>query len=141
MAEVKIKLIEGMKFEATTGSRHSIIIDAAQDKGGTDAGARPMEMLLVALGGCTGMDVIYILRKMRVEAKGFEIEIKGELADEHPKVYKNVTLTYIFYGKDIPENKVKEAIELSQTKYCSVSATMKTVGQVTYKYKIISNNV
>jgi len=137
MTEVRTKLIDGMRFVATAQSGHAIIMDTDKDKGGFNSAPTPMELLLVSLAGCTGMDVIYILRKMKIEPEQFEIVVKAERAEEHPKVYKKTEITYLLRGKSIPEDKVKQAIELSQNKYCSVSATMKEVGEITYNYKIV----
>lgn len=136
MAKVEVKWIDGMRFVAVPESGHAVIMDSSKDKGGLDSGPRPMELLLVSLAGCTGMDVIYILKKMRVKVRGFELKIDAERKDDHPRYYSKVHVKYIFYGKDIPEDKVKQAIELSQHKYCSVSATMKAVGEITYSFEI-----
>ena len=136
MAKVEVKWIDGMRFVAIPESGHAVIMDSSEDKGGLDSGPRPMELLLISLAGCTGMDVIYILKKMRVQVQGFELKIDAERKREHPRYYSKVHVKYVFYGKDIPEDKVREAIELSQQKYCSVSATMKAVGEVTYSFEI-----
>jgi putative redox protein len=137
VTEVRTKLIEGMRFVAIPQSGHAMVMDTDKDKGGFDSAPKPMELLLASLAGCTAMDVIYILRKMKIEPKEFEVVVKSERAEGHPKVYKKTAITYLLRGKDIPENKVKQAIELSQNKYCPVSATMKTVGEITYNYKIV----
>jgi len=140
--EVRTKLIDGMRFVATPQSGHAIVMDTGKDKGGSDSAPTPMELLLVSLAGCTAMDVIYILRKMcaasrgKIEPEEFEVVVKGERAEEHPRIYKKIEITYLLRGKGIPEDKVKQAIELSQSKYCSVSATMEAVGEITYNYKI-----
>lgn len=136
MAKVEVKWIDGMRFVAIPESGHAVIMDSSEDKGGLDSGPRPMELLLISLAGCTGMDVIYILKKMRVQVQGFELKIDAERRREHPRYYSKVHVKYVFYGKDIPEDKVKQAIELSQHKYCSVSATMRAVGELTYSFEI-----
>jgi len=136
MAKVEVKWIDGMRFVAIPESGHAVIMDSSGDKGGLDSGPRPMELLLISLAGCTGMDVIYILKKMRVQVQGFELKIDAERKQEHPRYYSKVHVKYVFYGKDIPEDKVKQAIELSQHKYCSVSATMRAVGELTYSFEI-----
>lgn len=137
MAYAKAKLLDGMRFVAWSDSGHGIIMDSTVDKGGFDSGPRPMELLLMSVIGCTGMDVVYILRKMRVKFDGFEVEIKGERAEHHPRVYKKVEIIYTIYGENIPEDKLKQAIDLSQNKYCAASATLKAVGELTYSYRII----
>lgn len=136
MAHVEVKWLDGMRFWAIPDSGHGVIMDTEKEKGGKDSAARPMELLLISLAGCTGMDVIYILKKMRLQIDGFELHVDAERKDEHPKVYKKVHVKYIVYGKNIPEDKVKEAIELSQNKYCSVSATLREVGELTYEFEI-----
>ncbi len=121
--------IEGMRFIGET-ERHSIILES--DYLGEQKAPAPMEALLMSLGGCTGMDVVAILRKMRNEPRKFEIKIEGETAQEHPKVYTKVHLKYIFWGVDY--EKAKKAVELSQTRYCPVSATLRRGGtEVTYE--------
>lgn len=136
MAHVEVKWLDGMRFWAIPDSGHAVVMDTDVSKGGKDSAARPMEFLLIGLAGCTGMDVIYILRKMRVKVDGFELYVDAERGDKHPRVYKKVHVKYVFYGKDIPESKVKEAIELSQHKYCAASATIRGVGELTYDYEI-----
>ncbi len=135
--ETKVVWNGKMKFTGNTPSNFSILMDASSDHGGEDQGPRPMELVLVALGGCTGMDVISILQKMKEKVKNFEIKISAERAEEHPKVYKKVHLEYIFKGENLKEENIKKAIELSQTKYCSVSAILKGTAEVTYSWKIL----
>ncbi|MCX7845726.1 MAG: OsmC family protein [Dictyoglomaceae bacterium] len=135
--ETKIVWNGNMRFTGTTPSNFSINMDASLEHGGEDQGPRPMELILVALGGCTGMDVISILQKMKEKVESFEIKISGERAEEHPKVYKKVHLEYIFKGENLKEENIKKAIELSQTKYCSVSAILRGTAEVTYSWKIL----
>ncbi len=137
MAHIKVKWLDGMRFWAIPDSGHAVIMDSDPKVGGTDSAAKPMELLLVSLAGCTAMDVIYILHKMRIKIEGYELEVDAERGNTHPKVYKKVHVKYIFHGENIPAEKVKEAIELSQHKYCAVSATMRAVGEVTYSFEII----
>ncbi len=142
MPKVEVKFVDGMTFIGKGDSNHWVVIDGAETVGGSNAGTRPMELVLVALGGCTGMDVVSILRKKRVKFDKFEIKITGERAEEHPKVYTKVDIEYTIYGKDIKEKDVEQAIELSQSKYCSVSAILKKSGaELNYTYKIITPEV
>jgi len=104
----------------------------------SENGPTPMELVLVALGGCTGMDVISILQKMRQDVKNFEINLSAERANEHPKVFTKINLEYVIYGSNIDENAVKRAIELSQEKYCSVGGMLRKAVELTYSYKIIN---
>jgi len=124
-----------MLFEGTTPNGHKVLMDTINEHGGNDSAAAPMQLVLIALGGCTGMDVIAILRKMKDLPKSFYMEIDSERAPEHPKVYKKTRIKYVFVG-DVKEENVKRAIELSQTKYCSVSAILRGVGEVEYSYEI-----
>ena len=119
----KVTWQEGMSFEAELDG-FRIMIDADKSVGGLDKGPKPKGLTLVSLAGCTGMDVISILKKMKVDVKGFEIETEAALAAEHPKTFTEITIRYLFRGKDLPHEKLKKAITLSQEKYCGVSATL-----------------
>jgi putative redox protein len=121
-----------MKFD-TEVSGHHIILDASKEVGGENAGPRPKELMLSALAGCTGMDVISILKKMKVEPEYFNIKIEADLTEEHPKVYSKLNIIYQFKGKDLDKEKLQKAIELSQEKYCGVSAMYKKAMDVTYE--------
>jgi putative redox protein len=126
-----------MKFMAEAPSGHMIPMDAAKENGGDDSAARPGELTLVALGGCTGFDVVSILTKMRVNLDTLEIIVDGEQRDEYPRVWTKLHLKYILKGKDIDESKVKKAIELSEEKYCFVSAMLSKTAELTWEYEII----
>ena len=121
-----------MKFD-TEVNEHHIILDAAEDVGGENAGPRPKALMLSALAGCTGMDVISILKKMKLEPEYFNIKIEADLTEEHPKVYSKVHIIYEFKGKDLEIEKLQKAIELSQEKYCGVSAMYKKAMEVSYE--------
>jgi putative redox protein len=136
MTEVKAKWTEGMQFVARADSGHAIVMDTVPQVGGMDTSIRPMELLLVGLAGCTGMDVISILRKMRVEFDNFEVRVKAEKAPQHPKVYTTIELEYLIWGKEIPEDMYKKAINLSQEKYCSASVMLGRTAQLNYSYRI-----
>ena len=127
-----------MVLEAKTESGHSVLMDAKPEVGGEDEGPRPMELLMVSLGGCTAMDVVSILKKMRVDLESMTINIDSEQAPEHPKIFTKINIEYNFTGKDIKDEDVKRAIELSQDKYCSVSAMLKEKAEITYKWNIIN---
>jgi putative redox protein len=108
-------------------------MDASPQVGGSDTASRPLELLLVALGGCTGMDVVSLLRKMGVDFEGFEIELKGKQAEDHPKALTKIHLTYRIKG-DVPQDKLKKAIELSQKRYCSVAHSLRA--EISYECRI-----
>ncbi len=135
--EIRLDLldVQGMKMQAITPSGHTVIMDAAPEVGGTNQGPRPMELVLVALAGCTAMDVLSILRKKRQPLEGFAMEVRGERAPEHPKVYTDIDLLYIVKGNVDPQAVVR-AIELSATKYCSVSAMLNKTARIRYRYRI-----
>lgn len=139
MVEAKVTLLEGMELKGQASSGHSITMDAEEAHGGRNAGFRPMELILVGLGGCTGMDVLSILSKKKQNLTGFEIRVKGERAESHPKVYKEIELEYIVKGKGISDEAVKKAILLSEEKYCSVEAMLRPTVKVTSSYRIIES--
>ncbi|MEH7436867.1 OsmC family protein [Neobacillus drentensis] len=121
--ELTVKWNEKMAFSGTTPSGHEIKMDAAPEVGGENTGARPTELLLNAVAGCTGIDIISILHKMRLEPSSFQMDVKGERADDHPKKFTTINIHYALEG-DLPEDKVVRAIQLSKDKYCSVSHSL-----------------
>ena len=127
---------DGVTFMAKGDSGHWVSMDGPQDFGGSNAASRPKELLLFALGGCTGSDVAAILRKKRVPLQGFEMQIKATQAEEHPQVYTDIHVEYIFYGTGVNPADVERAIELSTTKYCPVSAMLKASVNLTHSYRI-----
>ena len=102
------------------GPGGSIKIDAEKEVGGENNGLRPKALMLSSLAGCTAMDVVSLLKKMRAEVTGFKIEVRGELTDEHPKYYHKVHVIYKFYGKDFKKDKIEKAVKLSEERYCGV---------------------
>lgn len=126
----------GMGFESTAQSGTLIKLDASPDHGGQDAGARPMELLLMSLAGCTGMDVISILRKKRQDVTGFQLKVDGVRSEEHPKVYTDITITYIVTGRNLDPEAVARSIELSVTKYCSVYPMLSQAATMHTKYEV-----
>ncbi|HEX2395409.1 MAG TPA: OsmC family protein [Bacteroidales bacterium] len=127
-----VKWAGDMAFEATVDG-HNLILDASPSVGGHKAGPRPKPLLMVSIAGCTGMDVVSILKKMKVELAAFNVHVEGTLTEEHPKYFTAIHLVYEFTGENIPFDKVKHAIELSQEKYCGVSATLRKALPVTYE--------
>lgn len=138
MKNARIKWVEGMQFVGRAPSGHSIVLDTHEKAGGTDSSVRPAELVLVGLGGCTAMDVISILRKMRVPFEDFEVEVNAEEAEEHPKVLTKIELVYRVTG-DVPEDKLEKAISLSQERYCSVSTMLGKTAQISYRYEIVKS--
>ncbi len=137
MVEAKITLVKDMQFSGSATSGHSLSMDADDAAGGHNAGFRPMELLLVGFGGCSGMDVISILRKKRQPVSGLEINVKGERSDDHPKIYKEVHIEYVVKGKGVGKEAIERAIALSLDKYCSVGATLAKAGKITHSYRIV----
>ncbi len=133
--EININWMEDMAFE-TELNGHKMVLDANEKVGGKDRGPRPKPLMMVALAGCTGMDVISILKKMRVEVKSFDIKIESELMDEQPGKYTGMKIIYKFTGDDLPEDKVKKAVNLSQDRYCGVSANYRDSMELDYEIRI-----
>lgn len=119
--KINLDFLGGMAFE-TELNGHKLYLDATDEVGGKNTGPRPKGLMMVALAGCTGMDVVSILRKMRVEYDGLKIEVEGDLADEHPKKFTGMKVIYKFKGKDLPMDKIQKAVDLSRERYCGVSA-------------------
>jgi putative redox protein len=135
--KAKVTLVNNMHFSGTATSGHTLLMDADDVSGGHNTGFRPMELLLVGFGGCSGMDVISILRKKRQPITGLEINVRGEKAESAPKIYKEVHIEYVVKGKGVEKVAVERAISLSLEKYCSVGATLAKAGTITHSYKII----
>ncbi len=133
--KVTTSWIEKMQFDALV-SNHHLIMDAVAEVGGEDKGPRPKELMLASLAGCTGMDVISILNKMRVEVEAFDIEIEADLTEEHPKHYSKMHIIYKFKGKVLDPEKLKKAVELSQDRYCGVSAAYRKAMELSYEITI-----
>lgn len=128
----------GLTFAGLTDSKHWVITDGPESLGGKDAGVRAKELMLLSLAGCTGSDVASILAKKRVALDGFHMEISAEETEEHPKVFSSMHVEYVFKGKNIEAKDVERAIELSQTKYCGVTAMFSKAFPVTHGYRIES---
>jgi len=121
--QVITRWTEGMAFESDFGD-HRIIIDASDEFGGANKGPRPKTLLLSALGGCTGMDVIALLGKMRIHPESFRVEVSAETQKVHPKIYEKIHVKYIFRGKDLPFEKLETAVNFSIERYCAVNAML-----------------
>ncbi len=126
---------QDMVFEADVNG-HKLMMDAPEASGGNDKGPRPKPLMLAALAGCTGMDVIGILKKMRVNPKGLDILIEAGLTDEHPKHYNKIKLIYEFTGKDLPKDKLQKAVDLSREKYCGVSYVYKQAMEMDFEIRV-----
>jgi putative redox protein len=134
--ETILKWTGEMAFE-TELDGHRLTIDTAENAGGKNSGMRPKKLMLTALAGCTGMDVISLLKKMRIEPDIFNVRVDGNVTEEHPKQYDSMHIIYEFKGDNLPEDKLIKAIELSQEKYCGVSALYKKAIKVTYEIRML----
>jgi len=134
--QIKLQRLEGNTFVARSESNHWIMLDTKKEHGGQDAAVSPMEMVLCALGGCTGMDVESILQKMRMPAEKFLIEISAERQDEHPRIFTKIHLKYIFHGNNLNADSITKAVNLSRNKYCSVSAMLAKSAVISYEILI-----
>ena len=134
-----VKLLEGSSFSATAGSGHSVTLDSSTDFGGRDRGMRPMEMLLLGLGGCTAIDVVHILRKGRQVVEDFEIQIEGDRAETIPKVFTEIRLHFVLRGTNLDPKKVERAISLSANKYCSASIMLGKSAKITHDFEILAD--
>ena len=135
--EIKINWMENMAFEADVNG-HKLILDAGEQVGGENRGPRPKPLLMVGLAGCTGMDVISILKKMRVEPEEFNVRVEGDITEEHPKQFRQMKVIYEFKGKDLPMEKLQKAVSLSEERYCGVSAMFKKAIEITSKIVILN---
>jgi len=133
--DISISWKDGMAFEAEVNG-HKIMLDAAEQFGGRNLGPRPKPLMLVALAGCTAMDVISILTKMRVDIENFDVKVEGEQSEEQPVHYTSMHIIYEFWGKDLPEDKLEKAINLSHERYCGVSAVYRKAMPVTHSFVV-----
>ena len=132
---VDMSWTDNVAFQADMDG-HKIIIDASEETGGSNLGPRPKKLMLTALAGCTGIDVIMILKKMKVIPDAFNVIVEGDLTDEHPKYYHKMKVIYQFKGKDLPKDKIEKAVKLSEEKYCGVSALYKKAIEIESEIRI-----
>ena len=131
----KVELKNGMHFIGVLDG-YEVPIDADKSVGGEGKGPKPKGLMLTALAGCTAMDVISILRKMKIEPESFSVDTEADLTDDHPKVFKAIRIVYRLKGKGIERSKVEKAVELSQEKYCGVAAMLKMAAPIDYEIVI-----
>jgi len=137
MESAKVSYVQGLQFVGSASSGHAVVMDADFGVGGNNTASRPMELLLIGIGGCSGMDVVSILKKKKQDITGLEINVKGGQADTYPKKFTDIDLEFVVKGKNISEDAVKRSIELSMNKYCSVKASLEVSAKVRFSYKII----
>jgi putative redox protein len=131
-----IKQVQGITLLAKSDSNHWVVMDGSDKFGGSMSGSSPKELLMFALGGCTAMDVIPILAKRKAPIANVEVHVSGNVREEHPQVFTDLHIEYVFYGEGIDPADVERAIELSTTKYCAVSAMLRPAIKITHSYRI-----
>ena len=134
----RIKWLDHMSFVGESGSGHSVVMDGAPEAGGRNLGIRPMEMLLLGLGGCTAFDVVSILHKSRQQISDCEVEIEAERATEIPQVFTHIHVHFIVSGRELDKTKVAKAVSLSADKYCSASRMLEKAATITHDFEIIN---
>jgi putative redox protein len=135
--KARVKWVDGMMFVGESGSGHAVVMDGAPDSGGRDLGIRPMEMLLLGLGGCTAFDVVLILKRGREPVTDCVVEIEAERAERDPKVFTRIHLVYTLTGRGLSPAKVERAIKLSNEKYCSASIMLGAVAEMTHEFSVV----
>ena len=135
--KARIKWNGNVSFQANSGSGHQMLMDGAPEAGGQNLGPRPMEMLLMGLGGCTTFDVILILKKGRQDVTDCIVEIEAERATVDPKVFTHIHLHFIISGRNLKQQQIERALNLSAEKYCSVSIMLKNTVKITHDYEIV----
>lgn len=129
-ASTTVSWDSGLAFQVEQDG-HRFMLDASVEAGGRDLGPRPKALLLSALGACTGIDVVSILEKMRVQVEGLQVQVSAEMRDEHPRIYTGIHVRYVFRGRDLPMDKLARAVQLSEETYCGVSAMLRPAVPIT----------
>jgi len=135
--KARVKLIEGVSFAGQSESGHTVVMDGPPDSGGKNLGVRPMEMLLLGLGGCSAFDVIHILRKGRQAITDCIAEIDATRADTDPKVFTRIHVHFIVTGRELDPKRVEQAVKLSAEKYCSASIMLGKVAEITHDFEVL----
>ena len=137
--KARVQWLDGRAFVGESGSGHAVVMDGAPDAGGRNIGVRPMEMLLLGLGGCTAFDVVMILERMREKVTGLDIALEGDRASEDPKVFTHVKMIYKVKGRGLKPANVERAVNLSAEKYCSASAMFGKTASIEHSFEIIED--
>lgn len=133
MNEARVTWLNEMQFVAETGSGHAVVLES----GGQNRAPSPMEMLLVGMAGCTAVDIVHILKRMRQPVTGVQVNVKGMRAESRPRVYTDIQVEYVVTGRGLSEEKVRRAVELSETTYCSASAMLAKTAAITSTIRIL----
>ncbi len=137
--KARVKWLDHMSFVGESGSGHSVVMDGAQEAGGRNLGVRPMEMLLLGLGGCSSFDVVMILQKSRQAISDCEVLLEAERANEDPKVFTRIHMHFIVKGHNLSTDKVERAVKLSAEKYCSASMMLGKTAEITHSFEVIES--
>jgi putative redox protein len=135
--KARVKWVEDVMFVGESGSGHSVVMDGAPAAGGRNLGVRPMEMMLLGLGGCSAFDVVLILKRSREAVTDCVVELDGERAETDPKVFTKVTMRYVVTGRSLDRKKVERAVQLSAEKYCSATAMFAKTAQLEHAIEIV----
>lgn len=136
----RIKWLDHMSFVGESGSGHSVVLDGSQEHGGRNLGVRPMEMLLIGLGGCTAFDVVLMLQKSRQKLVDLEVNVQAERAEEIPQVFTQINIHYKFWGKQLSASHVERAVNLSADKYCSATKMLDKTAQIASTWEICESD-
>ncbi len=139
MPRAKVKYTDGLQFVGQADSGHAIVMDGDADVGGNNTGLRPMELLLIGMGGCSGMDIVSILKKKREIVTDVEINVNGKKAEDYPQKFTDIDIEFVVKGRNLSDEAVKRAVQLSMDRYCSVKATLEGTAKITYRYKIVED--
>mgnify|MGYP001148861799 CR=1 FL=1 len=137
--KARVKLIEGVSFVGQSESGHSVVMDGPPDSGGRNLGIRPMEMLLIGLGGCSSFDVVHILRKARQQVTDCVADLSAERATTDPKVFTKIHLHFTVTGKNLDPRRVEQAVNLSAEKYCSASVMLGKMAEITHDFEVVES--
>lgn len=135
--KARVKWLDNMSFVGESGSGHSIVMDGAPESGGRNLAARPMEMVLMGMGGCTAFDVVAILKKARQPISDCIVELSAERAEDIPKIFTKIHVHYLVKGRGLSEKQVEKAVNLTADKYCSVSIMLAKSAEITHDFEII----
>lgn len=140
MTTARVTWVRGKQFVGETGSGHGVVLDAPETAGGSDTGPSPMELLLLGQAGCTGIDVVFILGRMKKKVTALEVSVAGTRADTEPKIYTEIAVRYRLRGRGLAEKDVRRAIELSETKYCSATIMLGKTAAIRSHYEIVDED-
>jgi len=137
--KARIKWVEGAMFVGESDSGHAVVMDGPPESGGRNLGIRPMEMLLLGMGGCTAFDVVYILGKARQPVMDCVVQLEAERAENPPRVFTRIHVHFVVTGSDLSEKQVARAVQLSAERYCSASIMLGKAAQITHDYEIVAS--